>query len=231
MLENTGATLADKLERIHIKYKNFDIDLQSNIARDILQARNNEKYISPVIGYSLPSSPNLIPGANRSYRKDTTDGIHHGWDILAPFGTPVQALAKGKIIRIKNNWNWSEFDNLRKENLTKDEALQNLDIFRGNQVWLQTMDGNVIFYSHLSKISPDIMVGSNVEAGIYLGNIGKSGVPDKNYKDIHLHFEIQENPFSENMENPTYMDIMRWNYIGEGLKRSELYVTMEEIFK
>ncbi|NCP77499.1 M23 family metallopeptidase [bacterium] len=139
--------------------------------------------------------------------------------MLAPLGTPVQALFKGKIIRIKANWNWNEFNNLKKENLTKDDELRNLDIFRGNQVWLQTMDGNIIFYSHLSKISPDIVVGSSVEAGIYLGNIGISGVPDKNYKDIHLHFEVQKNPFQKDMKNPTDLEIMRWDYVGKSLNR------------
>lgn len=92
------------------------------------------------------------------------------------------------------------------------------------------MDGNVTFYSHLSRISPNITVGSYVEAGIYLGNIGISGVPDKNYKNIHLHFEIQENPFHENGEVPTPLDIMRWDYVGENMKRSDIYAKMREIF-
>lgn len=92
------------------------------------------------------------------------------------------------------------------------------------------MDGNVTFYSHLSKISPSISVGDMVETGVYLGNVGISGVPDKAYKDTHLHFEIQENPFREDMKNPTYLDIMRWKYIGEGMKRGEIYAKMGEIF-
>jgi murein DD-endopeptidase MepM/ murein hydrolase activator NlpD len=188
------------------------------------------RYLSPVAGYELPYKDKLIPGAGRPYRRDTTDGIHHGWDILAPFGTPVQTLAKGKVIRVINDWTWGDFKKLKKGNLTRDDELMNLNIFRGNQIWLQTMDGNVTFYSHLSKISPDITVGSEVNAGTYLGNIGISGVPDKNYKDIHLHFEVQQNPFQEGMKNPTYLDIMRWNYIGEYMKRGEIYAKMREIF-
>jgi len=195
-----------------------------------LQSRGESKYFSPVAGYALPKKDKLIPGALRSYRKDTTDGIHHGWDIMAPTGTPVQALSKGKIIRIVSDWNWGYFNNLKKGNLTKDDRLRNLDIFRGNQVWLQTLDGNVTFYSHLSRISPDITIGSTVEAGTTLGNIGISGVPDKNYKDAHLHFEIQQNPFRTDMKNPTDLEIMRWNFVGEKLKRQEIYAKMREIF-
>jgi murein DD-endopeptidase MepM/ murein hydrolase activator NlpD len=75
------------------------------------------------------------------------------------------------------------------------------------------MDGNITFYSHLSEIAPNIKIGSHVKRGEYMGKIGTSGVPEKNYKNIHLHFEIQENPFRENMKNPSYLDIMRWNYL------------------
>ena len=150
---------------------------------------------------------------------------------MAPYGTPVQSLYKGKIIRIVNNWTWSDFGKIKKGNITNDDRLTNLDIFRGNQIWLQTMDGNVTFYSHLSKIAPDIQVGDMVEAGTYLGNIGTSGVPDRNYKNIHLHFEIQQNPFQGIPQSPSYIDIMRWNYIGKGLKKDEVYIKMTEIFK
>lgn len=74
------------------------------------------------------------------------------------------------------------------------------------------------------------MVGSLVGAGTYLGNVGISGVPDKNYKDVHLHFEIQQNPFHKDMKNPTHLEIMRWNFVGENMKRREIYAKMQEIF-
>ena len=149
---------------------------------------------------------------------------------MAPLGTPVRSLSKGKIIRIVSNWNWGNFNALKKGTLSRDDKLQNLDIFRGNQIWLQTLDGNVTFYSHLSKISPNVALGSSVEAGTYLGNIGTSGVPDKNYRDVHLHFEIQQNPFLEDRKNPTYLEIMRWNYMGENMKRNEIFAKMRTIF-
>lgn len=230
LLEKTGSTITLKLQYLKALYKNLDVTIKSDIAQSILQDRENTKYLSPVAGYALPNKDTLIPGTGRPYRRDTTDGIHHGWDIMAPIGTPVQSLSKGKIIRIVNDWNWGKFSTLKRWNLTKDDELTNLDIFRGNQIWLQTMDGNVTFYSHLSKISPNITVGSVVNAGTYLGNIGVTGVPEKNYKDIHLHFEIQQNPFREDMKNPTNLEIMRWDYMGENMKRSDIYAKMHEMF-
>ena len=222
--------LVQKLSHVQTLYKNLDIALESDMARSILQDRDNLKYISPVAGYELPNDSVRIPGAGRPYRLDTTDGIHHGWDIMAPYGTPVRALAKGKIIRVINNWSWADFKKFKTEKLTPDDEAENLNIYRGNQIWLQTMDGNVTFYSHLSAISPDITVGSLVEAGTTLGNIGTSGVPDKNYKNIHLHFEIQENPFIENQKNPTYLEIMRWNYIGEHMNANNVREIVKEKF-
>lgn len=229
--EKPGIGIAEKLTYLQTLYKTLSAIYLSDLARDILNDRSMIKYTSPVNGFSLPSKDILIPGANRGYRRDTTDGIHHGWDIMAPFGTPVHALSKGKIVRIIDNWGWNDLAQLTRGNLQEDDKLQNLNIFRGNQVWLQAMDGNVVFYSHLSKISPDIAVGSLVDAGTYLGNIGVSGVPEKNYKNIHLHFEIQQNPFHEDMKTPTYLDIMRWDYIGKHLGNSAIHEKMQEIFE
>lgn len=210
--KGTGTAIVEKLDYIETLYKNLSMNLRGDIARDILNNREESKYTIPVNGYNLPTKDNAIPGTGRPHRRNVTDGIHHGWDIMAPVGTPVQALTKGKIIRIVNDWTWDDFNKLKRSHLTTDDLLTNLDIYRGNQIWLQGMDGNVTFYSHLSRISPDITIGTQVDTGDYIGNIGITGVPDKNYKDVHLHFEIQVNPFREDMKNPNYLDIMRWNY-------------------
>lgn len=112
--ENTGSTLQEKLEHLQVKYRNFDSMLRSDIARDILQSRENTKYLSPIRGYEVSKKEKLIPGALRPYRRDTTDGIHHGWDIMAPLGTPIQSLSKGKVIRVVNDWNWNKFRAIKK---------------------------------------------------------------------------------------------------------------------
>ncbi len=227
----TGTTIVQKIERIQTLYRNVDSSLRSDIARDILLDREDTKYISPVAWYILPTRSDRVPGAGRSYRKDTTDGIHHGWDIMAPYGTPVRALSKGKVLRVVDNWKWSEFATMGKWPFSDDDKLRNLDIFRGNQIWLQSMDGNVTFYSHLSKISSTLRVGASVEKWAYLGNIGASGVPEKNYKNIHLHFEIQENPFRKDVKKPSFLDIMRWEYVWEHTRRDQMSEKVRQIFE
>ncbi len=112
--ERKDTTIVEKLQRIQALYRKASTETQSDLAQSILVDRLDAKYISPVGGYSLPNKDILIPGANRGYRMDTTDGVHHGWDIMAPHGTPVQALSKGKIIRIVDDWNWGYFNILKK---------------------------------------------------------------------------------------------------------------------
>lgn len=110
----TGSTMVQKIEHIGALYQNLSTTLKSELASSILHDRDDVKYISPVQGHVLPTQNNKIPGSGRPYRKDTTDGIHHGWDIMAPYGTPVRALSKGKIVRIIDNWTWDEFASMGK---------------------------------------------------------------------------------------------------------------------
>ena len=173
-LKNTTSVTA-KLRLIELAYQKRHEKLQSDMIAEILSERKNTKYISPVPGKTLPTKPVLIPNAPRPYRRDTTDGIHHGWDIMSPQGTPVQALGNGIIVRIVNNFTWNNFDKIiRGDHLSLQQQAKNLDILRGNQVWLKTMDGNITFYSHLKTISDTLFIGKQVNAGEILGAVGIS---------------------------------------------------------
>ena len=79
----------------------------------------------------MPSNPSKLPNSGRPFRAETTDGIHHGWDIDAPIGTPVRAMEDGVIVRIVNNFSWSDFAKIIKgKNLSYETKTQNLDILR-----------------------------------------------------------------------------------------------------
>lgn len=212
--------IASKLTLLRAVYLKNSADRESDAIRHILDERTGLTYISPVAWYSVPEKPNLEPGAGRGYRRDVTDGIHHGWDVLAPYGTPVRALADGIIIRIVNDWKWSMFDQIKHGTLSDDDKLTNLDIYRGNQIWLKTYDGNVVFYSHLSHIRDNLSVGQSVTKWETFGAIGTSGVPDRNYKDVHLHFEIQQNPGIGPDASVSPLSVMRWDYVGKNLSRN-----------
>lgn len=97
------------------------------------------KYISPVLGKPLTIRSDIIPNAPRPYRKQTTDAIHHGYDIFAPIGTPVVAPSTAWVMRIASGFVWQDFQKLKKsDSLTDLDRARNLDLYRGNQVWLIT---------------------------------------------------------------------------------------------
>ncbi|MDD2486893.1 MAG: M23 family metallopeptidase [Candidatus Gracilibacteria bacterium] len=234
-LDNESFALKDKSDigsrakRVSKIYSMNYSEFKSVTLEYIYKSRTGLRYISPVKGKVIPTQKTLIPNAGRGYRKDVTDGIHHGYDILAPKGYPVQALGDGVIVKIKRDFAWGNFSRIKRGNLNFDDKLENLDIYRGNQVWLKTLDGNITFYSHLGKISNDIYEGKVVKSGEYFGNIDKTGVPDREYKDFHLHFEIQLNPHIKDKVN-SELDILRWNWFGQGKKQDWILDEQKKIF-
>lgn len=212
-------------------YKNYNKDIESNylkyyknnriykeslytknIIDNILQKRK-EKYLIPVNWYSLPTNPTKLPNSWRPYRKDYTDWIHHWWDIDWNFWEQVIALDDGIIIRVIDNFKFSDLDKIKKwDNLTKNDFIKNLDILRWNQVWLKTMSWDVIFYSHLDEIFSNIKVWEIIKKWQPLWTIWITWVPDKSYTDYHLHFEVQRNPFNLG-KNDSYDidDYMKWD--------------------
>jgi hypothetical protein len=119
------------------------------------------------------------------------------------------------IVRTVNNFEFSDLKKITKwKNLTSDVLTRNLDILRWNQVWLKTMSWDIIFYSHLNEIFSNVNVWEVVKKWQPLWTIWKTGVPDANYTDYHLHFEVQRNPFNL-WKNDSYDidDYLKWNWL------------------
>lgn len=197
-----------------------------------------QTYLIPVSWYNLPKkwaawSLSTIPGAWRPYRADTTDGIHHWWDVMAPLYTPVRSLADWIIIRIVKDF---KFDDLKKiktwSGLSFDDKMINLDIFRGNQIWLKTMKWDVVFYSHLNEINDNIKPWMIIESGKAMWKIWITWVPDKSYTNYHLHFEIAQNPkLKEKIWNFTFDDMMNWAYVWKWMNSNKIYEMQDKMFK
>jgi hypothetical protein len=84
--------------------------------------------------------------------------------VDAPIGDIAQAMEDGVIVRIVDNFSWSDFDRIKRgKNLSYGAKTENLDILRGNQVWLKMTDGNVVFYAHLRNIAPELYLGKRVK--------------------------------------------------------------------
>lgn len=68
------------------------------------------------------------------------------------------------IVRIVEHFDASDFSRIEyAKDLSETQKLKNLDVLRGKQVWLKTMKGEVVFYSHLDTIAADLQEGMMVK--------------------------------------------------------------------
>ena len=151
---------------------------------------------------------------------------------MAPQWTQVSAIDKWIIIRVVDGFNYRDIADIKKwASLSHSEKLRNLDILRGNQVWLKTTKWDVIFYSHLNKIFNNIKEGKIISVDTPIGTIGKTGVPDKNYSNYHLHFPIQKNPYnSKKAGKYSLEDYMSWDWYLKWLTQEEVLKWQNLIF-
>lgn len=205
---------------------------QAEIVQQILSGRL-KKYISPVIWKDLPRTYSKIPNSGRPYRESYTDGIHHGWDIDWNLWDEIVALDDGMIVRIVNGFQFTDLSRIEYwENLSYEQELKNLDILRGNQVWLKTTKGEIVFYSHLDNVYDYLEEGDMVERGTPLGTMGSTGVPEEWYDDYHLHFEIQVNPYNpENAGKYNFEDYLKWDWKFKGESFEYILKNQAEIFE
>ena len=97
---------------------------------------------------------------------------NNGVDIAAPIGTPVRAVAKGRV----------------------DYVSEDFESY-GQMVILNHGDGYYTLYAHLSDIS--VSVGQEVPAGATIGASGDTG----SLKGPVLHFEVRKGGASMNPES------------------------------
>ena len=126
------------------------------LATDALLARRG--YAFPVGGKHTFSDDYGAP------RATIPSGSHEGNDIFAPMGTPVVAVADGRVYRVGT----------RKVS--------------GNRLWLRDRGGYRYFYAHLADFAAAAFNGADVRAGDVLGYVGNTG--DAEPTPPHLHFEI-----------------------------------------
>ena len=163
----------------------------------------------------MPEKDSFLPNSPRPFRADTTDGVHHGWDFYIAKGTPVRAIEDGQIIHIKRDFSWKEMDHLFDANDALGQQ-ENLDIYRGNTVYLKTISGHVAIYAHMGNIPLELKEGDYVGAGTTIGHVGDSAVPDKKYL-YHLHFELAINPFNDTKAGTyDFDDYLMWPWFGKG---------------
>lgn len=191
-----------------------ELDYNNKVVENILFQRQF-KYEIPIAWYELPSKNiNKLPNWARPYRAAYTDWIHEWWDIDAPLWQEVVSIDGWIIVKVIRDFKFSDLWKIKMwSNITENDRIENLDILRWNQVWLKTMKWDVVFYAHLSKVYDDIQVWNIIPKWYPLWKVWKTWVPDKDYEDYHLHFELRKNPYSNYMvwKNTVY-DYMNWDW-------------------
>ncbi|MDD3145454.1 MAG: M23 family metallopeptidase [Candidatus Gracilibacteria bacterium] len=243
-LEKFNMILNNKLEElVNNKTKNRKFKIRKdrkvqeiNYIKGIIEhilLKREENYVMPVLGKTISDHPSRVPNARRPYRASITDGIHHGWDIYGPLGEETISIDDGLVVRVIRDFQYSDLSKLnRSSNLSDLEKAKNLDIYRGNQVWIKTMKGDIVIYSHLTEVSSNIKEGEIINKGDFVGTTGITGVPDKNYKDYHLHFTVHKNPFdSDKVGNYTIDDYLLWDWYYKGRTISYVLENQNKIFK
>ena len=112
-------------------------------------------------GFALPSEHDLsTPFGVFRLMNGERETRHTGWDQNAPAGSPIRALAAGRVVFAG--------------------TLQ----IRGNAVFIDHGLGIYSGYAHLSDI--DVEVGQRIAGGQVIGRVGNSG----RSSGAHLHWEI-----------------------------------------
>jgi murein DD-endopeptidase MepM/ murein hydrolase activator NlpD len=145
----------------------------------------NYTRISRGVGnFALSSSrPKVIKKGNKSVvvmQSYTSYSGHQGIDFAAPPGTPIYAVANGKIIHYGVMSGY------------------------GNLVIIEHPGNYKTYYAHLSAYNPELSEGSEVRRGLEIGYVGSTG----HSTGPHLHFELRKNNIYLNpMSNGLQLDL------------------------
>ncbi|MBQ7364510.1 MAG: M23 family metallopeptidase [Clostridia bacterium] len=95
--------------------------------------------------------------------------VHLGVDLAASVGSPVYAMADGKIVTVSE------------------------DYLMGTTVKIEHDGGLVSVYSNLQSTLPEgIVEGASVEGGQLIGGVGETAIIEQ-CDDAHLHLEVFKN--------------------------------------
>jgi murein DD-endopeptidase MepM/ murein hydrolase activator NlpD len=135
--------------------------LEEELVKGAAADQANGKKISQPLG-DLPVQG--VISSPQGWRRDPINGetrYHAGTDIAAPEGTPIRAVAEGRVIESGAKGSY------------------------GNTVVVQTDDGRQMLYAHNSKNL--VQTGDWVSSGEPIAKVGSTG----RATGSHVHFEVK----------------------------------------
>ena len=136
--------------------------LESQIQEKLIPANPNSEIRIPDLPERLPVSG--VISSPEGWRQDPINGerrYHAGTDIAAPVGTPIHAVAEGRVIESGPKGGY------------------------GNAVVIQAQDGRKMLYAHNNQNF--VQVGDWVSRGDAIGVVGSTG----RATGPHVHFEVK----------------------------------------
>ncbi len=147
--------------------------IKNQITNEIEKEKKKEE--STINGIYLETIPVLGTITSRYGAKESIrDHTHQGLDIGAKTGTPIKAVAAGKVIHSGEKGGY------------------------GNLIIIDHGNGITTYYGHCSKLIKN--VGEKVNSGDIIAAVGSTG----NSTGPHLHFEIRKNGTYVNPTNYIY---------------------------
>jgi len=150
--------------------KSASSDIYRGLLREHVARGMSEKMDSPLEKVLVPAlSPRPLPvsgviSSPEGWRRDPITGdtkYHAGTDIAAPAGTPIRAVAAGRVVEsgVKGGY--------------------------GNAVVIETEDGRKMLYAHNNQNY--VRVGDRVSRGETIAEVGSTG----RSTGPHVHFEVK----------------------------------------
>jgi len=186
------------------------------------------KLLLPCENVPVPARALLLPNAPRPYR----NGTHRGIDFYVNWGSSVQAVANGTVIRADHRFE-EVSPGFREQLLRVAEQVGHTpsDVFEhvlvGQSIYIDhgfdLVPGYraVSIYAHLSHINREIKPGSTVSAGQAIGLSGNSGTKPSTQgtrEGAHLHWEL------------ILQDAGGEYYLGQGFGYDDTYNELRRIF-
>ncbi|MBI5152960.1 MAG: peptidoglycan DD-metalloendopeptidase family protein [Parcubacteria group bacterium] len=163
------STLEQKQEKIGKEIDDLERQLRASFDNSLLSPRRGT-FISPIRGGVLTQGYGATDFAQRAYRTKFHNGIDYGVSV----GTPIYAVADGKVFAISNN----------------DRGSSRFDRFQYGKHILLSHDNNLTtLYAHLSQNNL-VSIGQSVKRGDLIGYSGNTGYAT----GPHLHFGVYWTP-------------------------------------
>lgn len=127
-----------------------------------------------------PSSPGNYSGGTYGYTRNGGTKFHDGIDIAAPRGVNLYSSHAGIVTDIRSSFSPGQYQKSSYGNYVTIKSTVN-----GQDVYLK--------YNHLDGVSSNLMVGSGVAQGAFIGITGSTGNAAALGVIPHVHIQAKDN--------------------------------------